>query len=50
VSKVTEGIVAEVGCPILHKAALYNGRVIIYNSKIVAIRVKMHLADGGNYF
>jgi len=50
VSKVTEGIVAEVGCPILHKAALYNGRVIIYNSKIVAIRVKMILADGGNYF
>jgi NAD+ synthase (glutamine-hydrolysing) len=50
VSGVTNGIVAEVGCPILHKAALYNGRVILHNSKVIAIRVKMILADGGNYF
>jgi len=47
---VTNGIVAEVGCPVLHKAALYNARVILFNSKIVGIRVKMILADGGNYF
>ncbi len=29
---------------------MYNGRVILYNSKVVAVRVKMFLADGGNYF
>lgn len=49
-SGITNGIVVDVGCPILHKAALYNGRVILYNSKVVAIRVKIILADGGNYF
>ena len=49
-SKVTEGIVVELGCPVLHKASLYNGAIILYDSKIIAIRVKMHLADGGNYY
>lgn len=49
-SGVTNGIVADVGLPILHKAALYNGRVILHNSKVVAIRVKQIMADGGNYF
>ena len=50
VSGVSNGIVVDLGCPVLHKSALYNGRVIIYNSKVVAIRCKMILADGGNYF
>ena len=49
VSGITNGIVVQVGCPVLHKASLYNGTVIMYNSKVIAIRVKMHLADGGNY-
>ena len=49
-SGVTDGIVVDVGCPILHKAALYNGRVVLYNSKVVAVRLKMIMADGGNYF
>lgn len=49
-SGITDGIVCEVGCPILHKSALYNGRVILFNSKVVAIRAKMILADGSNYF
>lgn len=50
VSGITDDIVVDVGCPILHKAALYNGRVILYKSKVVAIRLKMIMADGGNYF
>ena len=50
VSGVSNGIVVDVGCPILHKAALYNGRVILHNSKVVAIRCKMINADGGDYF
>lgn len=50
VSGITNGIVVEVGCPVLHKSSLYNGTVIMYNSKVIAIRVKMHLADGSNYY
>jgi NAD+ synthase (glutamine-hydrolysing) len=49
-SGITNNIVCEFGCPILHKAALYNGRVIIHNSKVIAVRVKLILADGENYF
>jgi NAD+ synthase (glutamine-hydrolysing) len=49
-SKITEGIVVEVGSPVLHKAALYNARIILFNNKVVAIRPKMILADGDNYF
>lgn len=47
---MTEGILCDIGMPVLHKTVLYNCRVIIYNSKILAIRPKMNLADGGNYF
>ena len=47
---ISDDIVVEVGCPILHKAALYNGRVILYKSKVIGLRVKMILADGGNYY
>ena len=50
VSGITNDIVVELGCPILHKSALYNGRVVIYNGKVVGIRVKTILADGGSYF
>ena len=50
VSGITNDIVVDLGCPILHKAALYNGRVILHNSKVVGIRCKMILADGSNYF
>lgn len=40
----------DVGCPVIHKAALYNARVLMYNNKIIGIRPKMILADGDNYF
>ena len=49
-SGVTDGIVADIGLPILHAAATYNGRVILHNSKVVAVRVKQIMADGLNYF
>lgn len=45
-SGITQNIVCELGTPLLHKAALYDARVIIYQSKIVAIRVKTIAADG----
>ena len=49
-SKITEGIVVDVGCPVLHKSALYNARILMHNNKIMGIRPKMILADGDNYF
>ena len=29
---------------------MYNARVVMFNNKVVAIRPKMILADGDNYF
>lgn len=48
-SGITEQIVCELGTPVLHKAALYNARVILYQTKVVAIRVKTIAADGDMY-
>jgi NAD+ synthase (glutamine-hydrolysing) len=48
-SGISEKIVCELGCPVLHRAALYNGRVILHKSKVIAIRVKTIAADGDNY-
>ncbi len=50
VSKVTDGIVCDLGTPVLHHGNIYNCRVILYNSKVVGIRAKTILADGDNYY
>lgn len=49
-SKLTDGMLTDIGMPILHMGVLYNCRVILLDSKIVGIRAKMILANGGNYF
>lgn len=49
-SGITEGILTDLGMPILHMGVLYNCRLVVLNSKIVGIRAKMTLANGGNYF
>lgn len=49
-SGITNGILTDLGMPVLHMGVLYNCRVVIFNSKIVGIRPKMTLANGGNYF
>ncbi|KAI0825506.1 glutamine-dependent NAD(+) synthetase with GAT domain-containing protein [Irpex lacteus] len=45
----TEGILCDIGMPVIHKNVIYNCRVIIYNGKILHIRPKMWLANNGNY-
>ncbi|GJE90327.1 glutamine-dependent NAD(+) synthetase [Phanerochaete sordida] len=45
----TEGILCDIGMPVVHKNVIYNCRVIIYDRKIIHIRPKMWLANNGNY-
>jgi NAD+ synthase (glutamine-hydrolysing) len=47
---LTDEILTDIGMPVLHLGILYNCRVILLNSKIIGIRAKMTLANGGNYF
>lgn len=35
--------------PVLHKNSLFNCRILLLNNKIILIRPKIFLADGGNY-
>jgi NAD+ synthase (glutamine-hydrolysing) len=48
-SDLTDNILCDIGCPIIHQNVRYNCRVFILNRKIVLIRPKMFLADDGNY-
>lgn len=42
-------MLVDIGMPVYHKGGLFNCRVVCLNGKIVLIRPKMHLAEGGNY-
>ena len=46
---VTDGILCDVGMPVMHRNVAYNCRVIVLNRKIVGIRPKFYLANDGNY-
>jgi NAD+ synthase (glutamine-hydrolysing) len=46
---LTNGILCDIGMPILHNGVRYNCRVFVLNNKILLIRPKMWLADDGNY-
>lgn len=48
-SDLTDGILCDIGMPVLHHDIRYNCRVFVLNRKIVFIRPKMDLADDGNY-
>lgn len=48
-SEVTNDILCDIGCPILHNNVRYNCRIFCLNKKIVFIRPKAYLADDGNY-
>ncbi|KAJ7281635.1 hypothetical protein C8J57DRAFT_1298220 [Mycena rebaudengoi] len=48
-SEEAQGIVCDVGMPVVHKNVIYNCRIIIHNRKILLIRPKMWLANDGNY-
>ncbi len=46
---LTDGILCDVGMPVLHRDVRYNCRVFLLNRKILLIRPKMALAQDGNY-
>lgn len=48
-SPICEGIIVDVGMPIMHHNFVYNCRVIFLNREILLIRPKMVMCDGGNY-
>ncbi|KAK3814725.1 MAG: glutamine-dependent NAD(+) synthetase with GAT domain-containing protein [Linnemannia elongata] len=48
-SKEAEGMLLDVGMPVMHKNVKYNCRIIIQDSKILLIRPKMFMANDGNY-
>jgi hypothetical protein len=48
-SDLTDDLLCDIGCPILHNNVRYNCRVFLLNRKVVLIRPKLFLADDGNY-
>ncbi|KAF7308596.1 Glutamine-dependent NAD(+) synthetase [Mycena chlorophos] len=48
-SEEAQGIVCDVGMPVVHKNVIYNCRVIIHDRQILLIRPKMWMANDGNY-
>mmetsp|Transcript_69867 Transcript_69867/g.160649 ORF Transcript_69867/g.160649 Transcript_69867/m.160649 type:complete len:741 (-) Transcript_69867:197-2419(-) len=45
----TDGILCDIGMPVMHRNVSYNCRVWCLNRKIVGIRPKIYLANDGNY-
>ncbi|GBG25937.1 Glutamine-dependent NAD+ synthetase [Hondaea fermentalgiana] len=48
-SGLTDGILCDIGLPMLHNSVPYNCRAMCLNGKVVCIRPKLFLADDGNY-
>jgi len=48
-SDLTEGILCDIGMPVMHKNVRYNCRVVLLDRKILLIRPKLILAADGNY-
>ena len=47
--KHTDGILCDIGMPVMHKNVRYNCRVFVLDGKVLLIRPKMVLASDGNY-
>ncbi|GAB0498213.1 hypothetical protein MMPV_009554, partial [Pyropia vietnamensis] len=45
----TDGLLVDVGAPVLHRGVAYNARVLLANRRVLLVRPKMALADDGNY-
>jgi len=45
----TDGILCDIGMPVLHLGVRYNCRIFCLDRRIVLIRPKTHLANDGNY-
>jgi len=48
-SDLTDGILVDIGMPVLHNNVRYNCRVFCLDRRILLIRPKMVMADDGNY-
>ena len=46
---LTDGILCDIGMPVVHRGIAYNCRVWVVNRKILGIRPKMFMAQDGNY-
>ncbi|WFD29324.1 NAD(+) synthase (glutamine-hydrolyzing) [Malassezia sp. CBS 17886] len=46
---LTDGILCDVGLPVMHHSVLYNCRVLMMDRRILLVRPKMWLANDGNY-
>lgn len=46
---LTDGILCDIGLPVIHKGVRYNCRLFCLDRKILLIRPKLALADDGNY-
>ena len=45
----TDGILCDIGMPVMHKNVRYNCRVFVLDGKLLLIRPKLILASDGNY-
>ena len=45
----TDGILCDIGMPVMHKNIRYNCRVFVLDGQVLLIRPKMALASDGNY-
>lgn len=48
-SDLTDGILCDIGLPVLHDGVRYNCRALCLDRKLVLLRPKMCMADDGNY-
>ena len=46
---LTDGILVDVGLPVLHHGVRYNCRALLLDRRILLLRPKVDLADDGNY-
>jgi NAD+ synthase (glutamine-hydrolysing) len=46
---LSDGILCDIGLPLLHKGVRYNCRVFILDRKVIFVRPKLAMADDGNY-
>lgn len=45
----SDGILLDIGMPVMHRNVAYNCRVFLLNRKVICIRPKVYLANDGNY-
>ncbi|EOD40799.1 hypothetical protein EMIHUDRAFT_460331 [Emiliania huxleyi CCMP1516] len=48
-SDLTDGILCDIGMPVMHRNVSYNCRVVLLNRRVVGVRPKVCLANDGNY-